>query len=441
MKRLSELTHSKQITFYDALADRLPNNIHGADHKRATSNFMDKYKAIHDHKFIRFNTKQWVQTLIFDIDHVHGTSSYWFKKFIDSTGIKPSYVVRTDNGIQIGIFLDEKIYITDYDGNSNTNRQRLAALKKIIGKRMQFAFMDETLTLTDIAGSNRLLGIWRNPIVHDDTTISTQSYSLDALLKHFQVSKSIAAPQRRLISHSNSVKMTLSTPGAVQTYLNDGFFTGNRNNYLFGYGFKTVFENRSTLPDLEALIQRENNLHTSPLTSNEVSNIANSIEKLVPTMYQPNPKEITKAKYRQFMWTNNIHGEFNRYSFGAFITAQNKREKTSSNILDAMLDLFQAGINNPTNKQVTDKTNIDVRQWQKLKSAYDVKAVFLAFIDNLFTDTPIDIKAKYTPLLKRVFEGINKQIVKSEKTGEVMIKYIFDGQRWVKPYEDQLQAA
>jgi len=188
-------------------------------------------------------------------------------------------------------------------------------------------------------------------------------------------------------------------------------------------------------------MQNENQKHPSPLTTKEVSDIANSVEKLVPTMYYLKAKEITTAKHRQYMWINNIHGEYNRQSFGAFVTAQAKRENTSSNILDAMLDLFQSGINNPTNKQVTDKTNIDVRQWQKLKSAYDVKVVFLAFVNNLFSSTPIDIKAKFTPLLRRVFEGINKQVVKSEKTGEVIIKYIFDGDRWVKPYEYQLQAA
>ncbi len=429
---LNDLSHDRQIAFYDALADRLPDSIHGANNKKASSNFMDKYIAIHDHKFIRFNTKNWVQILVFDIDNVTGTSAHWYKKFIDSTGMTPSYVSRTDNGIQAGIFLDEKTYIRDYDGNDNTNRVRLATLKKVIGSKIEGI---------DIAGSNRLLGIWRNPICHKDTTISTNCYTLDTLLKHFDISKSMAAPQRRVISHSNTTKMTLSAHGSIETALNAGFVVGNRNRYLFSFGFKTVFENRSTLTSIESLMQVENSYHSNPITSKEVSDIAKSVEKLAPTMYHPAPKTTTPAKHRQYMYDNNIHGLYNRYSFGAFVTASKKREATSGDILDALLDLFQSGVTEPTNKQVVELTSIGVRQWQKLKAGYSVSKIFMAFVDNLFTTHPIDIKAKFTPLLKRVFEGINKHIVACEKTGEAVVKYIFDGTRWIKPYEYHIQAA
>jgi len=352
MKLLSQLDDNKQIAFYSDLLDRLPTHIHGANSKTASSNFIPKEIAVHSCKFIRFNTKSMVNTLVFDIDNVTGNAEYWHKRFIEQTAIKPSYTLKTDNGVQVGIFLNKPVFIKDYDGNNNINRARLSKLKKIIGQRLQFTFMSEDNCLTDEAGSNRLLGVWRNPILHE-TVISTATYSLDALIKHFKMSEPVTTrPQARntLKSPPMNVKMTLSTDSKIQSALNDGFYQGNRNNYMFAFGFKTVFQDRSTLPNIEAIMQEENKSYGNSMSENEITAIARSIEKMAPTMYQPTKRK--PAKYREYMWKNNIHGLYNRRSFGAFVTNKVKREKRADNIIEALTDLFQRGISKPTNKQV-----------------------------------------------------------------------------------------
>ena len=412
MKLLTELDHSKQIRFYNDLTDRLPNNTHGANTKTAKSNYIDKYHAVHDYKFIRFNTKTAINILVFDIDNVIVDASYWYKRFYESTGIKPSYVSETTNGIQVGIFLTETAFIKDQDGNDTKNRIRLATLKKVIGSRLQFIFMGETATLTDIAGSNRLLGIWRNPILHN-TVISSNTYTMSTLMQHFKVTEPHQPARKHLKRAVTACKMTLSETSPLNTALTDGFHQGNRNNYMFAYGYKTLFEDRSTLASIENIMQIENASYGNSMTVNEITAIANNIASMSDTMYAPVTKDKPVAKHREEMWTKSIHGTYNRQSFGAFKTASTKRSKTASTILNQLTALFELGKTAPTNADVVEGLEIKVRQYQNIKHNFDLGTVFLEWCFGMLnTANPIGIKANCMGIVEEMFKGVNKRVEK-----------------------------
>ncbi len=399
----------------------LPLKTHGGNSKDSKPHFIDTAQALHDYKYIRFNTKRWVSILVFDIDNVNGSEEHWHKRIIESTGIKPSYTLRTDNGIQFGIFLDELAWLKYADGNPTRDRERIKQLKVVIGTRMQFNFLGQDVSFTDAAGSNRLLGIWRNPIVHD-TVISNQTYSMDYLLKHFNIKRQVntqPTAQKTLRMAAMNCKMTLSDDSKVQNGIDKGFHIGNRNNYLFNVGFKMVFENRGVQDRLLSDMQQINHSFDIPgLTENEVVAIHSSIQKMIPTMYQP--KEKLHGKLFQEMQKQGIHGLYNRQRYAAFKTAQARSASTSQKIIDTLTKLFEKGITQPDNSRVSEESGVSVRHWQRLKRSITKSALFGNLIAGLSTHH-IVLRAIVTPILERGYEGVQMRV---EKVKDGLIRSI-----------------
>ncbi len=337
----------EQIAFYSKMLDLLPDKTHGGHNKDSKPHFIEAGEALHDYKFIRFNTKKYVTMLIFDIDNVSGTETHWHKRITDSIGLEINWTLRTTNGIQFGIFLDEICWTQDYDGNPTTDRERLKALKKAIGESVGKNIIDEN-------GSNRLLGIWRNPIVHS-TVISDKTYSLDYLLRHFKIKTQTItrpAPRKTATAPLMDCKMRLTKDGWVNQTIDKGFIPGNRHNYFSALVYYKLFTDRASRDSLLKFGRDFNQSQSNPISDYQVEKRVGYVLEKESTMYQPSkPKK--RGKLSDYLWKHNIHGTTKRRATAGLITSHNKRVSAHKEILENYVELFSRGITSPSVKQVT----------------------------------------------------------------------------------------
>jgi hypothetical protein len=130
-----------------------------------------------------------------------------------------------------------------------------------------------------------------------------------------------------------------------------------------------------------------------------------------------NPKrKVVRGKLSDEMWELNIHGISNRRSYAGYKTALNRSINTAIKVTESLINLFEAGITEPTNKQVSKLADISVRQLQRLKHKVKREQVLLLWLNKLKEN--IDIRAYVTPLITRVWnrlEMITKSIKKAEE--------------------------
>ncbi len=424
------------MTLHSSLLAALPNHTNGSNNKGIDTDFgIETAIALDTYKYIRFNTKKFVSLLVLDIDNVYGDEIQWHNRIKSFIGITPFYTLKTDHGIQFAIKLDRLYWTKNKDGNSNRDEARLKAVKKAISSLMDGAI--------DEAGSNRLLGIWRNPMQHPTVT-TDKKYTLDELLWEFEIRSEIAPMMQRQVKPqpiaqkplrmaATAHKMKLSDGTVIQNGIDQGFHIGNRNNYLFNIGFKKVFENRDTqdqlLSDMKVI---NNSFNIEGLTENEVTAIHSSVEKLIPTMYQKqSPIKKPTAKYRQFMWDNSIHGKHNRQSLAAYKTAETKRQITAKSILSQMVTLFESGITSPSNTQIVEGLKIKLRQYQNVKQKFNPVIIFREWVTGLLkNNTNIGIKANCIGAAVKAFKGINKRVEKHFSDNGIAYFIIRDRDNW-----------
>jgi hypothetical protein len=234
------------------------------------------------------------------------------------TGFEPSWTVQTDKGYHIALILEEKVFKTWQNNHTQTpNYQALIQLKKEISSLIE----------ADFAASNRSYGIWRNPLTHKHI-FTNKTHHLSDLLEEFDITppkpKSILHT-RSLISNEASLKMQENKNNKILETIKKGFYIGNRNHYIFAFGYKLLFENRTLKESLETLLQKENTQHKNPPTENEIKNITKSILKLSSTMYQKQSFKTKRGKLSDLMWKLNIHGISTRRAFAGW--HRQKREE------------------------------------------------------------------------------------------------------------------
>lgn len=338
--------------------------------------FTEKYtyeesrKVVDTAKFIRFNTVKFTKSLIFDVDNF---PSFGFKPtlqqmhdhFYNLTGFEPTYTLETSKGYHIALVLDNGIFTTRKDNITVTENYRaLLKLKKEITKLID----------ADENGSHRTHGIWRNPLTHEKI-MTHKKYNFSDLLNEFDIEVKKIKPkisQGQLIA--NDKKLTMNKDNKIISTIEKGFFVGNRNNYIFAYGYKKLFEDRSlSSTNLEQIMLDKNNQYTSPLRPNEVIAIASSIIKLKDTMYQSN-KMYVRGRLSDEMWKKNIHGISKRRAYSGWKIAKERAEKTLTKITECLLDNFSKG------KMISDAevaTTIDKskRTVQRYQDKFNLKAI------------------------------------------------------------------
>ena len=400
------------------LLEALPNFTHGANTKDSGRVFKETYVALNN-KFIRYGTKKAVQVVMFDHDNIAMSLEDYAKWLESKLAIKPTFITQTDKGFQFGFILHNPVFKFTWDKEMNPEYAKLKKLKQEI----------TALIGGDIAGSHRLIGIWRNPLAHkfifNDKKYSLQtliektpSFDFLELIYNFEFA---TTTQKTPPPKQPNIKMKLTKKGTIKNWIEAGFYKGNRNNFLFATGFQIVFEDRSTVYSIEQTLLQINASHPNPLTQNEVKDIAKSILQFSPTMHHPKTK--THGKLFEEMQKQGIHGVYNRQAYAGWKTAQTRKEKQSQNIMTSLMKLFEKGKTNPTNSEVTQLSNISIRTYQRFKKTFNPATIFLTWTKELFKSKEIDIKAFVTQFIsdvKSVYFGVKKRIEK-HKNGEIVV--------------------
>ncbi len=302
--------------------------------------FEPTHTVIDTARFLRFNTKKFTNILIFDIDTFPSfdfkpSLSQIHEHFYNLTGFEPTWTLTTERGYHIALILDEGIFNTHRDNKTPTNQyQALLTLKQTIS----------SLIDADSNASNRTHGIWRNPLTHKHI-FTGKTYTLEDLLFEMNIPLKKERPKfttGQLLSNNTNLTMKKNPHNKILAAIDEGFYIGHRNKYLFAYGYKLLFENRSVEASLESLISQENFSYDEPLTSYEVKMITASILKFLPTMYTSTTMK-QRGKLSNLMWKLNIHGTSQRRAFAGWHTSKERRTSTLKQITQNMIDAFDKG--------------------------------------------------------------------------------------------------
>lgn len=320
-------------------------------------------------KFIRFNTKKFTNILIFDIDTF---PSFDFKPslstmhdhFYNLTGFEPSWTLETQRGYHIALILDQGIFNTWKDNQTPTAQyQALLSFKKTIS----------SLIDADNNASNRSHGIWRNPLTHKNI-FTNKVYSLHDLLEKFNIPLNKPKPIFRtgqLLSNQANLYMKANPENKILAAIKEGFYVGNRNKYLFAYGYKLLFEDRSLEASLEQLISLENSRYNESLTHKEVTAISASILNFLPTMYKSTTMK-QRGKLSDLMWKLSIHGVSNRRAFAGYHTSKERHNKTLNKITNTLLNAFHKG-KTLTLPQIAKEIGSSTKTIQRYNNTYNLK--------------------------------------------------------------------
>ncbi len=370
---MTEALFQTQTNLKQTLLDHLPSHTKGFSSKEEFSTnftFQETHKIINTAIFLRYNTIKFTNILIFDLDHFPGFQSKPTLKiihdhFYNLTGFEPSWTLKTERGYHIALILTEGIFNTWKNNTTHTNDY-----KTVIELKRQISLLLDA----DNNASNKTCAIWRNPLTHQHI-FSGKTYTLTDLLSEFNISVKKKKPiTGQLISNEKTVKMKMQDNNKILDMINNGFYIGNRNKYLFAYGYKKLFENRDLYNSLENIMLTENNNHSDPLTQNEVLAITNSILKLSKTMYQSYTM-IERGKLSDLMWKLHIHGTSKRRAFAGWNTSKERREKTLNAITTVLVEQFQNGKLNYSDAELAQAINKSVKTVQRYKQTYNVKSL------------------------------------------------------------------
>lgn len=207
-------------------------------------------------KFMNFNSNNRISMMIFDIDEFEGkTALAYFKNIrgfleyiIDKTGYEPTYILETQKGFHFAYHL--KNHVFTHQPKALTYLQNI---KKAMG---------EILSCDPIA-SNRLNGVWRNPLLHKMYFSEQINYELEDF-KTF-------LPSQQKNRKNSSTKVKIDEMQLTE---------GNRNSYLFECAMRHAKGFSSLTPDdILIFLQDTNRRSEMPLTSQELPSIARSVYK------------------------------------------------------------------------------------------------------------------------------------------------------------------
>jgi hypothetical protein len=386
-----------------ALLNSLPNFLRAGNEKNVGSFYEESYKAL-QYSFISYGTKKAVQILMFDDDSKKcATLEEYLASIREQLGFNPTFITETPNGYQFGIILKQPVFT--YHKNSHIHTNEYLTLKDI----------KETITKKigcDVYGSHRLIGVWRNPLQHNFIYTAKQYYltTLKDLLSIKENTLKKTQQKREAINSlsiqkSNIPKMRLGDNTKISKTIKDGFYKGNRNNYLFAVGFKIVFEDRKRVVDIEEELLQINASQENPLTTYEVKNIAKSVIAYSNKMYISIDNK-KRGRLSDEMWKKNIHGIQKRRAYAGHSIAKERAAKSIEKVLSTLVELFDKGEIKPKNHNIAKEAKLSVRQIQRYKKIINISNVLLQWIKGL-ASIKIVIRAYVTLIKKRVFLSCN----------------------------------
>lgn len=375
------------LGLYSILEDSLPSFIAAGNEKCVKRNFKKSGFALSNYKFIRYNVKKATTILMFDVDEIDMDLQSFSKYLYKVSGIIATFITKTSNGIQFGIKLKKPLFT--YTSKKSNNFSFDYLLAKEFKKKLT------SLIGGDNFGSNRMLGIWRNPLLHD-TLFSSKEYHLEYLFDLLDIKESkkrsistgrqLPSPEeayafkQRDFNESNYVSSSHNTStvnikfklgentNTAQT-IKKGFIIGNRNNYLFSLGFKIVFEDRSKVSVIKDELIKINVLYDNSLPVKDVEVIADNVVKYSKKMYLPtiNGKDrAVRGRLSDEMWEQGIHGIKNRRSYSGKTISKERREKAITTLRNAISSFYSRFMKIPTKSELADLTGFSIRHIYRL---------------------------------------------------------------------------
>ncbi len=341
---------------FSLLMKTLPKKLNASNHK-TTANQREnrnrnKKQALKEYKFMQFNNKKVVQWMIFDIDMIDDKKAievYTLNEMVHEiyakTGCIPTYTLQTDKGYHFAFHLENAVFL-----ESKKAKKYLQDIKAAISNVMD----------CDKIASNRLWGIWRNPLRHNFWYSGEQDYSLSSF-KHL-----VKTSQKKftiLTSKKNSLSVSV----------ND-LVKGQRNDKLFLFAVNFCLSNSlSSYDDLTNYLMSINKQARPPLDGDEVLNICHSVYKRKETGTLFIPKFVDRdiqvgimefPKMRNLAYDDYLREMKQRQSLSAERTnallSQKVKEESMQRAREAKIDLLRK-----SNIDAIKKAIIALKEQQK----------------------------------------------------------------------------
>ena len=220
-------------------------------------------EAIAKGKFLYYN-QNLITELIFDIDKISHTTAWdleWiFKVFLDKTGIIPSWICYTNNGIQFCVSL-------------NTFYKLSKKQKKILRDFKEYII--NSWELIDRAGSKRLKGWWRNPLTQKDF-IFTDWVTTFGEIKDF-LSRHNRTIQEQFKTATIKRKTNIQAIREKKIFIAGEPVKGNRNNWLWHNTM--LYTNSKNFDKVLEVTKELNKKNRNELEEKELIKIAKSVTK------------------------------------------------------------------------------------------------------------------------------------------------------------------
>ena len=257
---MTQITHSiykdcDKEELVEVLIKNLPNRIKAGNEKfNANVYEYETIIALKRCKFINFNSKERISFMIFDIDNYKRKTALEYFKTIDNflnfiiekIGYEPTYILQTDKGFHFGFALKNQVFT-----NQKKALAYLKAVKETIGKK----------TGCDMTASNKLHGVWRNPLLHPHYYSKQINFELKDFLD--------LLPKR-----VSKTKARYSNKKVDITAIEEG----NRNNELFKNAMKFAKgESYLTAENIFEYIEDINCSIELPLEDSELWSISKSV--------------------------------------------------------------------------------------------------------------------------------------------------------------------
>ena len=208
--------------------------------KRCEQHKAPSAAALEKSKWLKFNTRA-IKFIIVDVD---GTSMSDFvqRYALDLMRLPPTWIIATDNGIQIAYALKDTIPMRRM---SPPTKKYLTAIKTALVERFG----------ADRRATMRNTGFWRNPLTHDGRINPEFEYSLGEIAEAFGVRRD----KRPQTPHIGTFQPT------------KGYVSGNRNNALYWRCVSEInrFPDRYTEDELGDFAVAINEAQTDPLPERE----------------------------------------------------------------------------------------------------------------------------------------------------------------------------
>jgi len=255
---MTNITNIDDNELRELLIKNLPSKIKaGTDKTNANYIAYPSKVALDKYKFINFNTKQAISFMVFDIDEYNNQTAleyfkdvYGFLEYItEIVGLEPTYILQTDKGFHFAYHLKNWVYT-----HQNKAVYYLREIKKAITDAAQL----------DASASNRISGVWRNPLLHNYYYSSQINYEL----KDF---KDLLPKQVKKYKHKKSTG---------KLFVKKDFKEGERNRGLFYNAMRYAkYQDNTSVDDIFQFIQAINIELDIPLDEEEVFTISRMVYK------------------------------------------------------------------------------------------------------------------------------------------------------------------